>query len=402
MGLFSSQKKQDDSIVVPPEIAARVRVMNDDLSQAGDYLDTPSEPAVIPSSAISAPHGPFAESIPKPTETSTAPSPVLAVSETAAQSSPFLKSLPKEELVVSRKEKISPEPPMFFSQKDQQNNPFGFSQSVPFQNSNAIFGTEKSPVSFSDTVPKVPEASKHTAWWVFAILLIVFLSALGGAYYYLYTYLAQKPVEDITPEKQEITPVASDTNQSTNDFSLSSPNYLPLNIETVSASDILTQIQNMSERVRLSGVTQPIEFLVTDQTNTPIAFSRFILLSGLKLPESSVNLTDEMFSMYFFNDQGNVRVGFRIHLKSAETSAQIIRKVEGDLPIGFQGIFFAPNVPIAKKALFKQSLYNGIVIRYSNLVGATNLSIDYAITQGDWYIGTSKNTLRSLLDLKKK
>ena len=41
-------------------------------------------------------------------------------------------------------------------------------------------------------------------------------------------------------------------------------------------------------------------------------------------------------------------------------------------------------------------------IRYVNMSETDLLSFDYTLEGNDWFIGTSKNTLRAILDARKK
>jgi hypothetical protein len=123
---------------------------------------------------------------------------------------------------------------------------------------------------------------------------------------------------------------------------------------------------------------------------------------GLKLPQNVVSTTEEKFSLFLFNDQGKSRVGLRISLKDGKIAPELLKKAEIDFPVVFQNLFLESKVVLQKKYLYKESSYNGIKIRYVNISEPEMLSVDYSVDGNSWFVGTSKNSLRALLDAQKK
>ena len=92
-----------------------------------------------------------------------------------------------------------------------------------------------------------------------------------------------------------------------------------------------------------------------------------------------------------------MRMGLNIKSKSGSDLEKLIIKEEPNLAKDFKPILLKPAVP-EKGATFKDGSYGSYKIRYINLDPENSISIDYAF-QGDiWAIGTSKNTIRAILD----
>ena len=404
MGFFnSSQKSNVVTAGVPPEIMARISVMSDHIKEMdaplADTDDTLRATTTIPLAAIAMPHGPFSA---ENTDLANAPTTsVQSVSQESAETSPFLQTLAPEALMVSEKVKPQVEAPIFLTEKNQTKQ-FGFGQiqSTPqaLNLNQMIKNKEEGAISLQAT----SSPSSQKPWWMLGVFFAFLLVALGGAYYYFYVYSEKNrslPESNLQP-----LPVStiSKTEKPTSEFSLISPNYLSVNVETVSKEEFRSQLESIGTKMKLANIMTPVEFFITDQANTPVAFSRFVALFSFQFPQNVVSLTEEKFSIFLFNDQGKTRIGFNIFLKGESTSEDIIKKAEGDFPIIFQNLFLESKSIPQKKYIYKESLHNGKKIRYINISEPELLSFDYSLNEKNWFIGTSKNTLRAILDMQKK
>ncbi|MDQ5902148.1 MAG: hypothetical protein QG606_364 [Patescibacteria group bacterium] len=406
MGFFNSSKQSSGTTtVVPPEIMARVSVMSDHMAEVGAPPSDIDEPlrvtTSIPLGAIEMPHGPF--SAENPALASAPTTNVQPVSQESVESSPFLQTLAPEALIVTEKVKPQVESPMFLSDKKQA-IPFGFGQTSNLPPALTLSQVPKNEKKENNLVLQDSYASSgQKTWWMLAIFLVFLLVSLGGAYYYFYVYggKSQDGLGDMNTQPAPVVPTP-EKNKPDFDFSLISPNYLSVNVETVSAEGLRAQLEGIGSKMKLAHITTPVEFFVTDQTNTPVAFSRFVVLMGLKLPQNVVSTTEEKFSLFLFNDQGKSRVGLRISLKDGKIAPELLKKAEIDFPVVFQNLFLESKVVLQKKYLYKESSYNGIKIRYVNISEPEMLSVDYSVDGNSWFVGTSKNSLRALLDAQKK
>ena len=412
MGLFGTANKDGRQVEVPAEIFAHISVLGDHAPEgAADDTEKPMQGIGVPSMANPIPHGsaevfsdgqpvssPLAEDGDKPVS--------FAVSPEMAESSPFLQSLPPQERMVPQKEKGGIEPPMFLTENSRGNG-FGFNQSQ----SNMFAGgfapaVGATKISFEDTtLPEQPASYSRKPLWIFAAIFVVLVLSLGAAYYFLYVYSAGPAMTDrveAVPVVPTVPNMQAGGGQKSSEFSLGSANYLSLNVETVSGNEIRAQLKKTADRIRKAGIASPVEFLVTDQNNTPIAFSRFVLLAGMKIPEEIVDAADEHFSVFVLAEPERARIGLIVTMKQDVLLPALFKKTEGDLAVAMQTFFLEENISPVKKAVFKQGAYRDIPVRYSNVPGTENLSVDYASVNNLWYIGTSKEVVRGMLDHGKK
>lgn len=405
MSFFKKQLGKS-SVVVPPEIAARISVMSDHMTEAGapasdEALHETAPP--VPLGATGMPHGPF--SAEDPTLANVPTTTVQPVSRESVESSPFLQTLPPESLLVSQKVRPQVESPMFLTEKNQPRQ-FGFGQVQNLPQGLAPNETWKSNVKEKGVVLQdASPVSSRKIWWMLGVFLMVLLAALGGAYYYFYVYAVKLKGPSEQPDQQSVPVLSvSDNEKPAFEFSSVSPNYLSVNVETISIEGLRSQLESIGTKMRAAQIVSPVEFFVTDQTNTPIAFSRFVVLAGLRLPANVVSMTEEKFSLFLFNDQDRTRIGFRVSLKENKVAGEVLKKSEGEFPAIFQN--FLPEskmaLPSQKKYVYKESFYNGMKIRYVNISEADVLSFDYSVDGNNWFIGTSKNTLRAIWDAEKK
>jgi hypothetical protein len=110
------------------------------------------------------------------------------------------------------------------------------------------------------------------------------------------------------------------------------------------------------------------------------------------------NLSDK-FSLFLYNDSNNVRLGLAVDSK--DTTEINLKKTltqgEAALAKNIEPLFLPSEYTIANKA-YNTSYYNGAEIRYLNIISPEDLSVDYTIFQDKWIIGTTKMTLRSIID----
>lgn len=287
----------------------------------------------------------------------------------------------------------------------QSANPFGI---VPDQPKNTPSNFMQSPVLDNGLRPLIqngkllssqPVASHGSAWIISAgvLLMIVLLSGAGWYFFVLNKEIPSEP------------PVASsgiDMNAGSGEnltvkqspFSLDKPNYLSLNTETVSPLDVRKILSETADRIKAAGINVPVEFFVTDQNNNPLAFSRFAFLLDIGLDADLLALTQEIFSLYAYNDGGQVRFGLALDFKDKGRADILLAETESTLPYAFRALIVEPDITVAKKLVFRSAEYNQFAVRFANIDGNRNISLDYALHNSRLFLGTSKNTLRALLD----
>lgn len=291
------------------------------------------------------------------------------------QESPFLsESFPSEE--------GSPVPP----------------QNGSFQAKNPLISTEQQSFS-GKTVSQDSETSHQKNRLLFVVLGGTLILTVAGLS--LWYFMKPTPEESTLPVQAEIiiTPVESSIVVSEPPFSLDTPNYLSFDTETVTPESFQSLIDQSAARILTAHMAQPVEFLLTDKKNNPIAFSRFAYLMKLGLPEDLIALFGEPFSLFLYNDAGRVARGLSLTLTPGGEAKKLVTQKEESLPSFFQTLLFREKT-VPKEVVFRSGVYNTESVRFVNIDTTQNISFDYVLRDTTWIIGTSKETLRAILDKK--
>lgn len=287
--------------------------------------------------------------------------------------------------------------------------PDPFSIPSPATQTSPTFSPAQAPILENGLTSLLPNGTllsnrpvaRHTpAWMLYGIAGGVVCAVLGVGVWYFFFNLEKSASEPAVPvdviEKSSET--SRDLSVKQSPFSLDKPNYLSLNTETVSSLDIRKTLSETAERIKTAGIGVPVEFFVTDQNNNPLAFSRFAFLLDLNLDVDLLALTQETFSLYAYNDDGRVRFGLALGFKNMEAATDLLAKTEADMPYALQALILEPGITVVKKSVFRSASYNRFAVRFSNIDINQNVSLDYTLDNNRLFLGTSKNTLRVLLD----
>lgn len=248
-----------------------------------------------------------------------------------------------------------------------------------------------------DEVPENNEASRKKKL-IFLIGGLTLILVIGGLL--VWYFLKSKPevtLEATVPTQVEnIPPVVTAPIEPP--YALDKPNYLSVDTETVTAASLRELLRQSGERMQGAKVTKPVEFLLTDKNNNPIAFTRFAYLMKLELKPEVLPLLGESFSLYLYNDAGQSMVGLGLSLAENVTGESLLAlQKEGTLPFAFR-MFLYDGLAVPKEGVFRSGLYQAQGVRYVNIDASKNISFDYALRGKSWFIGTSKETLRAILD----
>jgi hypothetical protein len=419
MGWFSRKQKSS----LPAEVLDAVHTMQDDLD---------GKKRVVPSlSASSLPVGdsasPFAfaaapamkNKIPVNENGLTSPITVTKTDTSAAlpdprSSSPFMQAegadmageqsedvsrpLALEPKEVSSTPPLSPVAPSTVKPFVREGAPVG---STSF--SQASQGGDAPVYAASDTT------KKNSHIFMVGMTLLVLALLAGGAFAY-FSLFAKKPAMSDAPAS---VPEASSTDESAkadmgnqdapgNDmnipFTLSSPNYLPIDVETVTDEQFRSILASKEKLMQSNNMTDvAVEFFVTDTNNNPIAFARFATLMGIVFPQAVMDQIDESFSLYLYNDGQVARAALALSMKNKDALEQAVKKDESALPFALQALYLDPSVTKITAGTFKSGSYASHATRYFN-IGTSGLSNDYAFTAKHWVIGTSAKAFRKILD----
>lgn len=181
------------------------------------------------------------------------------------------------------------------------------------------------------------------------------------------------------------------------------PNYFSIDVEsTTTQQDIATELKTIAQNMQKQDMTGPISFIVTDQNSNPVSFHVFSMSAGMNIPQDILISLEEGFEIYAYNDgMKGVRFGFVIDAKDVETLHTAILASETNLPKLFD-IVLNDLGTSATGIVFNDNSYETYPIRYYNLNEEESYSIDYTINNKSWIIGTTKNTLRAIIDSLKE
>lgn len=253
---------------------------------------------------------------------------------------------------------------------------------------------EKSIFASEKKLPESEQRPHHIDFGkVFAgviTILIIAIIAAGG--YYFWTTRQNIPEVVVTPPitEPEPEPVVAK-------FSTDKPNILIVDMSAATGATIKELLKNTAQDVADEKITAPAEFIVTGIDRKPVPFKDFAKISGITFsPALAANLSDA-FSLFVYNDNALTRLGLAIDSSDPIKLKNLIASEERTLAKNISPIFLAPDYTLTAKA-YASSNYNSLAIRYVNIISPEDLSVDYTISQNKLIIGTTKMTLRSVMD----
>lgn len=184
-------------------------------------------------------------------------------------------------------------------------------------------------------------------------------------------------------------------------FSPDSPNYLVLDPESDAATPegIVAKLGGVGMKVKKMNPSGPIEFLLRDGNNNPIAFSRFSYLMKLGIPEDALSFIDESFSVYFIPEGSDIRMTLVLDIKDSEKFVEAMKRDESTVPTWFRGLLYQPvGVEVPSSVEFRSGTYGALETRFVPIDAAKNYSFDYILLGNKWMIGTSKDSFRATVD----
>jgi hypothetical protein len=233
---------------------------------------------------------------------------------------------------------------------------------------------------------------------MFAIAVALLILIGVGGYYFWMTGVKNKnntvvpviPQEDSAPEETA----------QTEEIALSSenPNIIQLDLVGTDALQIKKVLQEKAKEVAQLRISTPVEFVVRDEQNNPIKFNDFTEKVGMTFSPATQNLFGDEFSLFVYNDNGNIRLGSVISLIAGANVDAIIKGEEKNLTQVLSPLYLDIQYTLRDNVVFQTSFYNKKTVRYLNVVSPEDLSIDYSVFNNKWVIGTTKMTLRSILD----
>ncbi|MFC1622813.1 hypothetical protein ACFL16_00265 [Patescibacteria group bacterium] len=230
------------------------------------------------------------------------------------------------------------------------------------------------------------------------LVTILILVGLGGGGYYYMTQMApekEAEVEDVvTDEPEDTVEIVEDAEIM--EYVLNMPNYLVVDTVNQTKEDLYSSMSRILEELP-SLETDAYEFVLTNSEYAQIDYDKFTDFTGFDLgPQITVNLGNEFSVFMNANDE---RLGLAIKVATGRKDMLIseLSANEDYFLKNTQAIFLGKFTPI-QGLEFSDSQYGDVGIRYVNFETMDNMSIDYAIVDEYLVIGTSKDTMRSIVD----
>lgn len=238
---------------------------------------------------------------------------------------------------------------------------------------------------------------------VFIFILVIAIIGLG-AYYFS---LNKKNNPGANPTSDEIeTPIVEDETDATEQdlesetpevsFSEDKPNYLPIDINNLDASEIKLAVKEIADELKDTAMQRPYEFIIVDDNNNPISFPIFATAAKINFSQELLASLGNNFSFYLYNDNSSMRSGLNIEVKDNDALAKALTNQEPTFISDASFLFLNGDNEI-NNGVFATSSYGKYQIRYSN-TATKDLSIDYSIVDSRFTLGTSKNTERAIID----
>lgn len=372
MGIFSSGKEKSEVSGIPKEFFQAVTVMNEGAPQRSEQPPEQKKP-VVPAGlpVFEAPKAPMKE-------------------VSAQENKPGSVQTPARNPFLPVQEPGTPEKKM------------GSGVQVPplAQSSKKALFTPLSAMK-----PEGGFLSNKIIWLISGVVLLALFAGIV-AFIWFRSNEAAPETPSAAPETAPAE-LSSDLNAAIAEpeapFSVGTPNYLLLNTETATPESIRAEVSDKGRRMLEFGMTEPVEFLITDQNNNPLAFTRFAFLADLSLPSDFLDVLDESFTLWLYNDGGTIRQTLAITSKGELADVQARAKADEALfPRALTGLFYGKEVSVPAKTSFREGSFNGMPVRYVNIDEEKNYSMDYFVDTGHVFVANSKNALRTTLEKTQK
>lgn len=263
---------------------------------------------------------------------------------------------------------------------------------------------EKNPLISKDA----PSATKGTTFIIIGVILLIAISGIG---IYYYPTIRQSVAPTNTTPAPESTVEIATTEQETGAsestpepsapvapiFSTENPNRLQIDLATADAKSIKETLNKNAADIKDSGLTAPVEFIVTDLQNNPISFANFAAMSGIKLPKNVLALLENDFSIYIYNNNSIISIGLIIGSSQKIALQNALLKTEATIGNDLEPLILHSNYKLITTP-FGKNTYKDYAIRYQNIISPQELSIDYAVDAKHLLIGTTKATIEVLID----
>ncbi|PID52269.1 MAG: hypothetical protein CR972_03225 [Candidatus Moraniibacteriota bacterium] len=270
--------------------------------------------------------------------------------------------------------------------------------------------TNQTPADIASKVQKSKSVkqskkSKNIVKIMMIIFIILFILGAIGVVVWIFVFDKQKVSvesnQQTMPETVEdvIDKSTAESEQPKKTYSTDMPNYFVLNVESqTSDSDIVAEFTKIEKTIIADDIVEPVAFTVNDTNGNPVSFHIFALSAGMNIPQEIASSLEEEFDLYAYNDpEHGVRFGFVINVKNPNLLQEALKENEVKLPQAFS-IILDETAIATENTTFNDGVYKTYPIRYTNLNSTESYSIDYVVSNLQLVVGSSRHTIRAILE----
>jgi len=299
-----------------------------------------------------------------------------------------------------KEEKSSPNMPLKDFHMTKKGSKNFFSKNSGGDQETGKILTQK-PVESTDNTVEKKEVSKDgkdissLIFYIVVPLVVVLLLGSGGYYYWKTRIQEPEPIVIIEPEDSNPIEPIEPVEPVEDKYSQLDLNEIVFS-EDDRMDDVLMEIKEEIMQYDSQGLYE-FYFVKDEQGLEVVPSSELLSQLGMSLDGAFVENLAEVLSVYIYKDQSGIRLGLSIELVDRDMAEKALLENESGLFQNAHSIFLGEVVNTAD-ITFSDSVYRTYAIRYKNLNQDETTSIDYAFRRNSLVIGTSKNTIREVLD----
>lgn len=256
--------------------------------------------------------------------------------------------------------------------------------------------SKTAPPKHAPTPSNNPPSKKVISKFLVFLLIVPILIAAGAGFYYYWFYIKIKTIATPPAGETPVTPPQNTTPAPT------TPNK-SLQSLVVDTSQSPTEVKNAvqkfaTEFAASAGENDLVELKIIGKDNQPIGKKDFFASFGATIPNSTLMKLSEDYSLFAKKEQGIAKLGLVFKTVTSAGLADEMKKWEPTITTDLKPLYLDRNVSTMKVS-FSSSKYKNADIRYFNFLSPVAVtSLDYSIISNFLVIGTSKESMRSILD----
>ena len=274
------------------------------------------------------------------------------------------------------------------------------SQLPPFKStpSQSFFAEKPAPgenfsAEHTENKPALPQ-KKSKSGLLLALTVVLIVAAAGaGFYYYWFNMRNTSPAASSTPAAppapQAESPAPAEPQNK---------NLRNLAVDTsLGQGEVKNSIQKFATDFSSSASENDlVEVKLVGVSGQPIGKKDFFSGAGVTVPDPVLMKLSEDYSLFARKEGGSTRLGFVFKSVTSSGLADEMKNWEPTLPTDLTPLYI-DQAPTGT-GTFNSSRYKNADIRYFNFSSPADTSLDYSVISNFLIIGTSKDSMRAILD----